>query len=273
MLFRSVAGTGQPNNGDLKVERADVFAGLESLKQTGQERHAIMKGWAYKIVERPTGPNEFRYLRFAWKKDDNGSVLLGLANNGGWSGKRYVAGPYALGGQGVKVAEKAPGEWTVVTRDMFKDFGALDLSGILFSSTSTGTSHFDHILLGRSLEDLDVATDLALGKAKPKVALSGKIRDDAWADLIGDDRTKASVAFRTFLPVSATFGLDLPRARSVATSKSSRLRPRRMWSKCDVPLLVDEKRMPERSMAPKSLKRSRVTTVHSPGAFSATFTP
>ncbi len=199
-----VGQTGVANNGDLKVERGDVYTGLESLKQTGQERHAgSLKGWGYKIVEKPTGPNEFRYLRFAWKKEKGGSILLGFANDNGWSGKRYAAGQYDLGATGHKVAEKSPEEWTVVTRDVFKDFGAFGMTGILFSSANGGTSLFDHVLLGRSIEDLDIATNAALGKVKSAGPLAGKARDDAWADLLGDDRTKASVAFRTFLPVAA----------------------------------------------------------------------
>jgi len=223
-----VGQTGNPNQGDLKVERGDVFAGLESVKQTGQERHAgTLKGWGFKIVEKPAGPNEFRHIRFAWKKAGRGSLLLGFANDNNWSGKRYAAGEYALGATGVKVAEKAPTEWTLVTRDLFKDFGAFGLTGLLLSSTGAGTSHFDHIILGRSIEDLDVATDQALGKAKPKAALSGKLRDDAWADLIGDDRTKASVAFRTFLPGAAEqveyIGKNLPQQK-VDLAKVARAR-------------------------------------------------
>ena len=203
MIDDIVGQTGIANAGDLKVERGDVYTGLESLKQTGQERHAgSLKGWVYKIVEKPTGPNEFRYVRFAWKKEKGDSILLGFANDNGWSGKRYAAGGYDLGATGHKVADKAPEEWTVVTRDVFKDFGAFGLTGILFSSAGGGTSLFDHVLLGRSIEDLDIATNAALGKAKSAGPLAGKIRDDAWADLLGDDRTKASVAFRTFLPVA-----------------------------------------------------------------------
>lgn len=188
----------------LAVDRDDVFAGLESLRQTGQELHAgNLAGWDFQFVETPKAANEFRYMRFAWKKADDGSILLAFPQNGGWGGKRYVAGPYNLGGNGLKVAEDAPKEWTIVTRDVFKDFGALHMSGILFSSTSTGTTHWDLLLLGKTVEDLDVYTEAAIGKGKPKEPLTGKPRDEAWADLMGDDRNKASLAFRKFLPVAA----------------------------------------------------------------------
>src|SRR5207248_607303 len=58
---------------------------------------------------------------------------------------------------------------------------------------------FDHMLLGRTVEDLDKATDAALGRVKPAKALDGKERDALWADLIGTDRVKSAVALRAFL--------------------------------------------------------------------------
>lgn len=188
----------------LEVERNDVFAGLEALKQTGQELHAgQLPGWDFQFVETPKAANEFRYLRFAWKKSDEGSILLAFPQNGSWSGKRYVAGPYDLGGSGVRVADAAPKEWTIVTRDVFKDFGPLHMSGILFSSTSVGSTFWDLVLVGKTVEDLDIYTEAAIGKGKPKEPLTGKARDAAWADLMGEDRAKASAAFRQFLPVAA----------------------------------------------------------------------
>jgi len=201
-IFLSAGGKHPANS--LEVERGDVFAGLESLKQTGQELHAgKVPGWDFQFVEKPKAANEFRYMRFAWKKADGGSILLAFPQNGGWGGKRYSAGPYALGNSGLKVADAAPKEWTIVTRDVFKDFGPLHCSGILFSSTGTGSTHWDLLLLGKTVEDLDLYTEAAIGKGKPKEPLTGKPRDTAWADLMGDDRTKASAAFRTFLPVAA----------------------------------------------------------------------
>src|SRR4029077_4702851 len=58
---------------------------------------------------------------------------------------------------------------------------------------------FDHMLLGRTIEDLDKATDAALGKVKPEKPLAGKERDALWADLRGADRAKAATAIRAFL--------------------------------------------------------------------------
>ncbi len=198
------ADTNNNNAAALVPERNDVFAGLEALKQNGQELHAgRLPGWDFQFVETPKAANEFRYMRFAWKKDDDGSILIAFPQNGNWSGKRYAAGPYDLGTTGLRVADEAPKEWTIVTRDVFKDFGPLHCSGILFSSTSTGNSYWDLLLLGKTVEDLDVYTEAAIGKGKPKQPLTGKPRDAAWDDLMSEDRTKASAAFRTFLPVAA----------------------------------------------------------------------
>jgi hypothetical protein len=188
---------------DLVVERSDVFSGLESIKQSGNERHTNnVKGWAYKIVETPKAAGEFRYLRFAWRKEGGGSILLAFAVNGNWNGKRYSAGPYNLGGSGFSTGEKAPVEWTVVTRDMFKDFGEITLTSILFSSSNSGTARFDHVVLGKTIEDLDRNTAEALGKGRLKDPLAGNAREALWEELIGGDKAKANAAFRKFLAVA-----------------------------------------------------------------------
>ena len=53
------------------------------------------------------------------------------------------------------VAPEAPTEWTVVTRDLYKDFGALHVNGISLRILGQGEALFDHVYLGRTIEDLD----------------------------------------------------------------------------------------------------------------------
>ena len=72
-----------------------------------------------------------------------------------------------------------------------------------FSSTGTGNSYWDLLLVGKTVEDLDVYTEAAIGKGKSKEPLAGKPRDSAWDDLMSEDRNTASLAFRKFLPVAA----------------------------------------------------------------------
>ena len=54
---------------------------------------------------------------------------------------------------------RAPGEWTVVTRDLFKDFGgAFLLHGMALTPMDGTAGYYDHMYLGRTIEDLDKVT-------------------------------------------------------------------------------------------------------------------
>lgn len=186
--------------GTIQREDRDVFAGVESVRVTQQQKYrSHIPGWNYKIVETPKNAGEFRYIRFAWKKTGGGSLMIQL-HDPKKSWVRYHTGRNLYGWQpSVEIAANVPPEWTVVTRDLFKDYGALTLVGIALSPLDGTAGHFDHILLGRSVEDLDKATDAALGKVKPKKVPAGKEREVLWAELMGTDRVKAAAAQREFL--------------------------------------------------------------------------
>ena len=53
------------------------------------------------------------------------------------------------------VDDKLPDEWTVVTRDLFADFGEFTLNGLAFSPIDGAHAYFDHIYLGHTVDDLD----------------------------------------------------------------------------------------------------------------------
>ena len=115
-----------------------------------------------KIVEKP-GAGEYRYLRYAWKKIGGGSVLLQLNANGMWgpmrgqgkAGYRYEAGPAGntFNAEAIRTSERLPYGWTVVTRDLFADFGAFELDGLAFTPGDGTAALFDHIYLARSEND------------------------------------------------------------------------------------------------------------------------
>ena len=50
---------------------------------------------------------------------------------------RYVAGTNEPGWGAKQVAEKAPARWTLVTRDLFADFGESTIHGIAFTALSS----------------------------------------------------------------------------------------------------------------------------------------
>jgi hypothetical protein len=153
-----------------RQERAP-YSGTAALSVTPFQRYnRAMPNWRFRIVENP-GPGEYRYLRFAWKRTDGPGIMLQLfALSGGWQ-HRYYAGALSdeVKGWGamIRVADEAPRQWEVVTRDLFQDFGAKTITGIgLTALDGGGEAHFDHIYLGRTIEDLDRA---AAAVSKPAV--------------------------------------------------------------------------------------------------------
>jgi hypothetical protein len=68
------------------------------------------------------------------------------------------AGPDpAIEGRTAIVDRNSPGQWTVVTRDLFADFGEFTLTGIGGIFLEGKSVQFDHIYLGRTVADLDSA--------------------------------------------------------------------------------------------------------------------
>lgn len=130
---------------------ADHHSGLLSLKVTPLQRHAPrIAGWKFAIRQRP-GPGEFRYLRLAWKEVGAEGVMIELAADGKWPPaekplRRYYSGRNTSGWSAVEVSAAAPREWTVVTRDLWRDFGEFTLTGIAPTAMG-GAALFDRIEL------------------------------------------------------------------------------------------------------------------------------
>jgi hypothetical protein len=199
-LYPVLNNDGNFAGGSIHREDRDVFAGVESVRVLQQQKYrANIPGWKYKIVEKPKNAGEFRYIRFAWKKSGGTGIMIQLYDPvKTWV--RYHSGRNLYGWQpSVQVAADIPGEWTLVTRDLWKDYGAITLVGIALSPLDGNGGHFDHMLLGRTIEDLDKASDAALGKIKQEKAPAGKERDALWGDLMGVDRAKAAAAQRALL--------------------------------------------------------------------------
>jgi hypothetical protein len=203
-LFPLLLNDGGGEAGAIAREDRDVFAGVEAVRVTPLQKYRTrIPGWDFKIVEKPEKPGEYRYLRFAWKKSGGPGIMVQFHDPVKSWAMRYYAGQNAVGWSPAKsVSEKVPANWEVVTCDLFQDNGAFNITGIAFTTMwgqQTDYALFDHILLGRSLEGLDKATNEALGKVKPVKPLAGKERDEHWAALLGADRAKATAAIRAFL--------------------------------------------------------------------------
>jgi hypothetical protein len=100
-------------------------------------------------------------LRFAWKKLAGRSIGLSVAHDGVFSTSnqakfRYHAGPGGpLFDGSVEVSGELPQDWTVVTRDLFADFGAFNFTGFGLLAIDGEYALLDHVLLGRTIEELD----------------------------------------------------------------------------------------------------------------------
>lgn len=161
----------------------EAYSGRASVKVTPSQRYSeALPGLDVKIRKRPTAPDEYRYLRFAWKKRGGQQIWLQLHHPGNWF--RYRAGPNQdEGWAGVRVADELPNDFVVVTRDLAADFGEFTLNGIALTPFDGQWACFDHIYLARSLSDFDSIetpptkpparkfSDLASGKS-PRVPVS-----------------------------------------------------------------------------------------------------
>lgn len=146
--------TGQ--SGTASLLREGAFSGEMHLKITPpQKASPRIPGWGYRIVEKPTKANEFRYMRLAWKTTGDG-VMVEIANDGRWPDARSANGRFYAGKNTTtwaanQVSDVAPGEWTVVTFDLWKDWGTFTLTGL--APTAMGnTAYFDKVELLKALD-------------------------------------------------------------------------------------------------------------------------
>ncbi|CAN5247083.1 hypothetical protein BH11PLA2_BH11PLA2_22280 [soil metagenome] len=142
------------DKGQASFITTDKFTGTMSLQVTPLQVVATkIPGWDFRIRKDP-GPGEYRYLRFAWKTVAGDGVLIELAADGKWPlakspTRRYFSGKNTSGWQATPVSDKPPREWTLVTVDLWKDFGDFKLTG--FAPTAMGgPALFDSIELLRA---------------------------------------------------------------------------------------------------------------------------
>jgi hypothetical protein len=192
-------------------EEKERFSGLASVRITPQQRYnPNIPGWNHQIVEKP-GPGQYRYLRFAWKKDGGRGIMVQLAFNGNWA-YRYHAGINVVGWQSKEVSNQLPAEWTVVTRDLFADYGSFRLTGFALTPMDGTAGYFDHVYLARSLEDLERIDATGLGKKPVTEDLPREKLDALFNDLGHLDASKAYTA-RWTLVAAAKQSVPLLRER------------------------------------------------------------
>jgi hypothetical protein len=192
----TMGGIGGGEQVKVEAEATDVFSGKAALRVAATQRFSPdVTGWDFPIAEKPK-PGEYRYLRFAWKKLDDGPLMIQFHTRkpvADWV-IRYHAGTDPPPWAAKVVAPAAPREWAVVTRDLFADFGAVTVGGIAFTPYTGGDGLFDHILLGRTVEDLDRATAAAMLKTPPAERVADAKLKELWDRLGSDDGPTADAA-------------------------------------------------------------------------------
>ena len=142
--------------GTATVVTEEPHSGAAALMVTPPQRFASrIAGWSYPIVETPA-PGQYRYMQFSWRSPAAEGVMLELAAEGQWAPadqalRRYAAGRNTTGWQARFVADEPPRDWTVVTVDLWRDFGEFTLTG-LAPTAMGGPAYFDRFQLLRNLD-------------------------------------------------------------------------------------------------------------------------
>lgn len=184
-LIKQLGGAPGGEPGEAKYEAKDRYSGVCAVRVTPLQRYSHkLKGWRYPIAEKPKA-SEYRYVRFAWKKLGGSGIMVQFCGDDTSWEHRYVAGQQTVPWRALQVAEKMPEEWTVVTRDLFKDFGGFTLAGFAMTPMDGTAGLFDHVYLGRTVEDLDRVA-LGMGKKQDKELPRARL-DKLWDDLLNRD--------------------------------------------------------------------------------------
>jgi S1-C subfamily serine protease len=164
-------------SGSAVLTSEDRYYGKHSVKITPGGQFRIDLGRVVPIRERPKW-GEARFLRFAVRKQTGGRFALELAG----MQPRETPARYDLGrgepsyGAATRIwQENLPKDWIVITRDLFVDFGSLDLRSIVVGSPDNGEAFIDHVYLARGPQDFDLipaapSVELINDKARQQLA-------------------------------------------------------------------------------------------------------
>ncbi len=181
------------------------FSGTHALRITGgSAENGTLPGVNTWIQEQPRN-GQYRYLVFAWKKEGGNRILLQLAHEGRFAehiaqlfqpgerpgrkrlgpfdprrqledrglryGFSYDAGTEVpLANAPLRLDPKVPDKWTVLSRDVFTDFGPIHLTGLALGSPDGAAAWFDHIYLARTPQDALYLQTHLVNPQKPPAA-------------------------------------------------------------------------------------------------------
>jgi len=164
----------------VKLISDDRHCGKHALRVAPGGEYRLALGRIISIRAKPI-KGEFRYIRFAFRKYGSGRISLSLGHVGSSARPcRYEAGagtPTAPVAQSVWAID-LPGEWIVLDRDIFGDFGRLDLTSLTVSCSGGSHVVLDHVYLAAAPADfkrLPPAPTPAETNLKARRVLAGPI--------------------------------------------------------------------------------------------------
>ena len=124
----------------------------------GHEAH--LTGLDIKVRKNPSA-GQYRYLSFAWIKwgGEQIAIKFDVAPRNGGKGKTYDYTYYAGTAtpdnefavtKGLQVDKTKPGNWTVMSRDVWNDFGDCDITGITFICPERRDAGFDELMFAQT---------------------------------------------------------------------------------------------------------------------------
>jgi hypothetical protein len=142
--------------GEAKLVTDERYTGTRALSVTPDGQFRVKLPATIRVREQPR-LGEARFIRFAVLKRGGGRVALELEDTRPRAAPaRYDAGHGApTYGAAVRIADEPPAEWIVVTRDLFADFGNIDVQALIAGCEGGEAALIDHVYLARTRVDLE----------------------------------------------------------------------------------------------------------------------
>ena len=132
---------------------------------------------------------ENRFVRIAWRKTGGKSIAIHFAREGAFpppdTSEPRLALRYHIGrlgqldyGNGLKIKDAPNENWEVVTRDLFADFGDVNLSGMRLTCADGESAWFDHLYFARRQEDFESVDPGRQKRTDPLQTASDEVKRD-----------------------------------------------------------------------------------------------
>jgi hypothetical protein len=141
--------TGGQGPGKGSLDGSVRYLTPQSLRVTPVFCNVTVPGWKYPVVESP-GYGQYRYIAFAWKKDGgthHGFFLRAPEKWCGWGAGEPMD-------DRLNIVKTIPTQWTVVVRDMYKDFGNFQIVGLGLAPVDGVAGYYDAVFIGRTEADV-----------------------------------------------------------------------------------------------------------------------